>query len=375
MTELQFRRHSYDLISKINTDFPRTTDQVYLNVVPKHTKKKINPNRIFNRSLDLSFGLVFLFPAIGVIGFLYILHKIYNRTNGPFLYKGYRIGKNKNIFEIYKIRTLKSGSELQVAHSVLNPGSDLEIKFGRFLRNTRLDELPQIFNIIKGDLSLIGPRPVRVEIYEKYYNTIPNYELRFMVKPGLIGYSQLITPHNSPKRMRSLINYKYVKTKTNPLNVISILGLAMVHIPKNFYRELFNKLNDAFNNCKHRGVLSDRRKVRRIKNKKVHFSFADIDLGKISDHNFKMLDINYNTLCLISNIDFNPGNEIQFVLKTKKYKSNNIKQAKCRVLHIKKSKDNLSNGFKWRYVIFYEPISELNRYIVDQYILKQSIYS
>jgi hypothetical protein len=258
---------------------------------------------------------------------------------------------------------------------VLNPGSNLEIKFGRFLRNTRLDELPQIFNIIRGDLSLIGPRPVRVEIYEKYYNTIPNYELRFTVKPGLIGYSQLLTPHNSPKRMRSLINYNYIKNKINPLNIISILGLAMVHIPKNFIRELFNKLNDVFYNYKHRGVLSDRRRIRRIKNKNVQFSFVDINLGNVPVHNFKMLDINYNALCLVSNLDFNPGNEIQFVLETKNLKSNNIKRAKCRVLHIQKSKNNLSNEFKWRYVIFYKPISDLNRYIVDQYILKQSIYS
>jgi lipopolysaccharide/colanic/teichoic acid biosynthesis glycosyltransferase len=339
MLFLKKNNNNIEFSSGVDSDPCIITDtDVYLKVTKKPTKNKIEPNTIINRGVDVILGLAFLFPGIFLINFIYIFHRIYNRKNGGFIYKGDRIGKNKKIFEIYKIRTLKPKSESRIACNVLNPVGNLEIKFGRFLRKTRLDELPQLFNVIRGDLSLIGPRPVRVEMFDKCRHTIPNYDIRFSVKPGLFGLPQLITPHNSPKRLRALINYIYIKNYTSPSRRISMLVFAIVHVIKNLFKELFYKVNDCCINYKNRKTLDDRRLVRRTKDRKTQFLLADENYDNILDYNFKVININSEALCVTTNKNLGVGTKIHFILKTEKTKLKKIKQAKCRVLHFYKKR-------------------------------------
>ena len=183
----------------------------------------------FVRAFDFIFALSLLIPAVCIMGLYFILYKIFNRNSGAFIYRGERLGMDKKIFQIYKIRTLTLEYEKNYYSEIFLFGSNSELRFGRFLRWTRLDELPQLFNIIKGDMSFLGPRPLRNTIYLKNREHIPNYERRFLVKPGLIGYAQLLTPHSAPKRIRALIDNHYVVISRNPLwDILFILWSIVV---------------------------------------------------------------------------------------------------------------------------------------------------
>jgi len=106
----------------------------------------------------------------------------------PILFTQYRVGKNDKPFKIYKFRTMKNGS-----HSVkyAQEGDPRITKFGMIMRRFRLDELPQFYNILLGNMSLIGPRPEPVAHAKGYYESIPNYSDRHLVRPGITGYAQV----------------------------------------------------------------------------------------------------------------------------------------------------------------------------------------
>jgi lipopolysaccharide/colanic/teichoic acid biosynthesis glycosyltransferase len=117
-------------------------------------------------------------------------------TSGrPVLYRGARVGQAGQVYEMYKFRTLAPDAE-----SRLSPfyGPELsrmtreeETRLGRVMRVTQLDELPQLFNVIKGDMSIVGPRPIRPVFFEKLCEEIPAYWQRLVLRPGLTGFAQV----------------------------------------------------------------------------------------------------------------------------------------------------------------------------------------
>ncbi len=128
-------------------------------------------------------------------------------TDGrPILFKNRRLGHRRRPFNMYKFRTLREGAQSLIGAQVLSDRHpeivSLSTPFGRFLRHTRLDELPQLWNVLKGEMSFFGPRPVRPEIFESLCDGIRGSSVRFSVKPGLVGYAQLFTPHGSSKALR-----------------------------------------------------------------------------------------------------------------------------------------------------------------------------
>jgi lipopolysaccharide/colanic/teichoic acid biosynthesis glycosyltransferase len=139
--------------------------------------------RFFKRPLDLIFSffaLILLLPVILVVA---LLVKI--KLGSPVIFKQHRPGLNENIFHLYKFRTMtnkkdEDGNLLKDELRLTN--------FGKLLRSTSFDELPSLFNVIKGDMSLVGPRPLLVE-YLKYYNEAQKN--RHKVRPGLTGYAQV----------------------------------------------------------------------------------------------------------------------------------------------------------------------------------------
>lgn len=149
--------------------------------------KAIN-NDFLKRFFDIVFSLIsitILFPL-----FLFIIIGIKISSRGPVIYKQRRVGLNGKVFTIYKFRSMKANAEANGAQWA--KAQDPRITtFGRFIRPTRLDELPQLFNILKGDMSLVGPRPERPEFVEGLKNKIPYYAQRFKVKPGLTGWAQI----------------------------------------------------------------------------------------------------------------------------------------------------------------------------------------
>ena len=109
---------------------------------------------------------------------------------GPIVYRQTRLGQDKRPFQIYKLRTMRTDAEKDGAQWAAKDDQRVT-KIGRFLRRTHLDELPQFFNILKGDMSLIGPRPERPELTDHFESEIPGFTNRLMVKPGLTGLAQV----------------------------------------------------------------------------------------------------------------------------------------------------------------------------------------
>lgn len=139
--------------------------------------------------------LAFIAAALGV-------------TQGPrnIFHCGERIGRKGRPFRIIKFKTLRDEAAQLTRDRVLPPDARVETPLGKHLRETRLDELPQLFNVLKGDMNLLGPRPVRPAIAAACRRYIRNYDARFKVKPGLVGYTQALMPHGADKAIRARIN-------------------------------------------------------------------------------------------------------------------------------------------------------------------------
>ena len=110
---------------------------------------------------------------------------------GPVFFRQKRVGIHQNYFEILKFRTMRTDTPENVPTHLLEHPEQYITKSGKFLRATSLDELPQLFNILKGDMSLIGPRPERPLFVEKFKEEIPRYMIKHQVRPGLTGWAQV----------------------------------------------------------------------------------------------------------------------------------------------------------------------------------------
>ncbi len=117
-------------------------------------------------------------------------------TSGrPILYRGPRVGRAGRTFAMYKLRTLRPDAELRIGRfqdKELDRRTESEVtRLGRVLRASQLDELPQLYNVVRGDMSIVGPRPIRPVFFEQLSSEIPQYWQRLVVRPGLTGFAQL----------------------------------------------------------------------------------------------------------------------------------------------------------------------------------------
>lgn len=143
-------------------------------------------------------------------------------SKGPAIYKQSRVGKNNKPFTLYKFRSMINDAR----GTLWTEANDVRLtKFGIFLRFTHLDEIPQLFNILKGDISFLGPRPERVELAEKY-SSLPYYRIRHIVKPGLTGWAQInFRPSASLEEAYEKLCYDifYIKKRSLWLDFIIVL--------------------------------------------------------------------------------------------------------------------------------------------------------
>jgi exopolysaccharide biosynthesis polyprenyl glycosylphosphotransferase len=144
---------------------------------------------LFKRIFDFSFSLVGLILLLPVFLIIYLLIKLTSR--GPVFYTQTRVGLDGKHFRIIKFRTMIRDAEKDTG-AIWSPPDDVRVtKVGRVLRKLSIDELPQLFNVLSGTMSLVGPRPERPELVEKFKQNIPKYMLRHSVKTGMTGWAQV----------------------------------------------------------------------------------------------------------------------------------------------------------------------------------------
>jgi lipopolysaccharide/colanic/teichoic acid biosynthesis glycosyltransferase len=148
--------------------------------------------------------------------FIIISLIIKSSSNGPIIFKQKRIGKNGKEFVIYKFRTMILGSDNEKEKYFTTSNDKRITPIGKILRKLSLDELPQIFNVIKGNMSLIGPRPDVPE--QKKLYTEKEFICRHEVTPGISGLSQVVARHNCTANLRKKLDIYYAKNQTFSLD-------------------------------------------------------------------------------------------------------------------------------------------------------------
>jgi exopolysaccharide biosynthesis polyprenyl glycosylphosphotransferase len=193
------------------------------------TNMELSPEEnVVKRLLDLIFGTIALIVALPIGLLLMIFIKM---DGGPVFYTQERLTRGNKRFKIYKFRTMVPDAE-KISGPVLAEDKDPRItSLGSFMRILRLDELPQFYNIVKGDMSLVGPRPERPFFVEQFEKEIPEYRLRSKVKAGLTGLAQVEGKYNTSvedKLRYDLIyinNYSVLRDLVIMIQTIKILFL------------------------------------------------------------------------------------------------------------------------------------------------------
>lgn len=187
-------------------------------------KKNIEKGKIryltFKRAFDVILSmisiLILLIPMI-IIGVVVRLD-----SPGPALFKQERLGLKGKPFMIYKFRSMRMDAEKEGPRWA-DKDDDRCTRVGRFLRKSRLDELPQLLNILKGDMSLVGPRPERGYFYEKFSEYIPDFRKRLQVQPGLTGLAQVNGGYDLGPEEKLKYDLEYIKKRSIGLDCLCII--------------------------------------------------------------------------------------------------------------------------------------------------------
>lgn len=178
--------------------------------------------------IDKAIALFLLIFALPIIGVLIVIVRL--TSKGPAIYKQIRVGSNGTTFTMYKIRSMRVDAE-SVTGAVWASRKDPRITLlGSILRKLHLDELPQLFNVLKGDMSLVGPRPERPEFVDLLTERIDGYQHRLLIKPGITGYAQLNLPSDidfNDVRKKLVLDFEYIEKASLRFDFLLIFGTAL----------------------------------------------------------------------------------------------------------------------------------------------------
>lgn len=204
---------SYYLLPSLSDILLRTSEIMYLFDTPLFMSKNEGlyfGQRIFKRLFDIlcSLCLIIVFSPLIIIAAICI--KLYD--GGPVIYRQERCTQYARRFNIIKFRSMKVDAEKDGVARLAEEDDPRITPVGRIMRKYRIDELPQLFNILKGDMSFVGPRPERPEIIEQYKKIVPEFDYRLTVKCGLTGYAQVIGRYNTTPEDKLKLDLIYIQS-------------------------------------------------------------------------------------------------------------------------------------------------------------------
>ena len=174
--------------------------------IPVLAESRLPLDRLFNillkRGVDIVgsiVGLQLSLPLLAVFGAL-----VYWESPGPILYRQRRLGRNGIEFDMLKIRSMKLDAEVDGEVGWTKKNDPRRLKIGAFMRRWNIDEVPQFWNVLKGDMSLVGPRPERPTRIGNFEDAIPHYYARLNVKPGITGWAQVKGLSGDPGRIKQI---------------------------------------------------------------------------------------------------------------------------------------------------------------------------
>jgi exopolysaccharide biosynthesis polyprenyl glycosylphosphotransferase len=206
--------------------------------------------RIIKRAMDIvisSLGLILTSPLLLIVSIIIKLH-----DGGSVFFKQERVTENNRMFNLYKFRTMVEDAEKHTG-PVLATDKDTRITpIGRFLRASRIDELPQLFNVLKGDMSIVGPRPERPYFVDQFNEEIDGFKYRVYVKAGITGLAQILSNYSTDPETKAKYDLMYIKNYSVLLDIIIIFNTIKTILLKDSskglakekeLKELLNELN------------------------------------------------------------------------------------------------------------------------------------
>lgn len=247
--EIRSKVISYCYKNKINIYFnPEIEDVVEMNsefyvlddlsLLNANVKSLTMEQRIMKRLMDVVLSVIFgiISAPFWILGAIAV--KLYD--GGPVLFKQKRATINGNVFEVYKLRTMK----MNVVNRSVEKGDTRITKPGKFLRKTRIDELPQLLNVLKGDMSFVGPRPEMLENVKAYSEEMPEFRYRLRVKAGLTGYAQISGKYNTTPKDKLILDMMYIE-RFNILKDLQLILQTIIVLLKMDSTEAFDRKRNS----------------------------------------------------------------------------------------------------------------------------------
>lgn len=186
--------------------------------------------RFIKRTIDIVCSLLLLIITSPIMLVTAIAIKV--TDGGPVLYKQVRVTKNNKEFKILKFRSMRVDAEKDGVAQLAQKGDSRITPVGKFIRKVRIDELPQLINILKGEMSFIGPRPERPEIIKIYMESMPEFAFRTKVKAGLAGYAQVYGKYNTTPYDKLKLDLTYIESYSTWLDLkLMLLTLKVLFMP------------------------------------------------------------------------------------------------------------------------------------------------
>lgn len=186
--------------------------------------------RVLKRILDIAVAVTALIILSPVMLITAVMIKL--DSKGPVLYSQERVGLYGKTFFVHKFRSMKQDAEAKCGPVLAAEGDPRITKFGRFMRAIRLDELPQLFNVLKGEMSIVGPRPERPFFVKQFIAQKPEYDYRHNVKPGITGLAQIAGKYNTSAYDKLIYDLLYIQDVSVKTDLMIMLQTFKVLLTK-----------------------------------------------------------------------------------------------------------------------------------------------